>query len=537
MFRLGRNIVSERKSACYSIKAAQVPNMRVTNKMMTNNMLYNISNNKNSLSKLEDQYSSGLKIQRPSDDPIITVRALKLRTNLTELNQYYEKNIPDALSWMDVTESALKSMNDIITQVHTYCVQGANDPLKEEDRQSIVKTLAELKQQIYQEGDSNYAGRYVFTGYKTNTSLVFSEDTTNLNYSMTEIMSGKDVDIIKRTINNLDTSLYDADSPEDSDFGDKSSIVQAYRMRLAYDNVMSEEDGGEIAINFPVFDENGKHTYEDDGTLITENYTGTVVHKNSFDKGAYEPEEDEIYFLKDTGELILGSAVYADFKDINDIRITYQKGEFAKNDLRPEHYFDCTVTNTDLPDDDPVIYVKQNQEIQYEVNFNQKLVINTQGSDAIKHTIGRTIDELVNTVNDVINIQTKIDEAKKMLEETGITKAQEDKINEMIATLETEYTLKTEVMQNTFESALTIMKKQQDGVNVALADLGSRYVRLELTQNRLSTEQIDFEDLLSTNEDADLVDTIIRFKSLETIYNASLSASAKVVKNTLLDFL
>ena len=101
--------------------------MRITNKMMTNNALYNINSNKNLMSALEQQYSSGKKITKPSDDPIVAVRALKFRTNLSELNQYYEKNIPDALAWMDVTESALKTVNSIITSMNTYCNQGAND--------------------------------------------------------------------------------------------------------------------------------------------------------------------------------------------------------------------------------------------------------------------------------------------------------------------------------------------------------------------------------------------------------------------------
>ena len=153
--------------------------MRITNKMMTNNVLTNINGNKNSLSKLEQQYSTGLKISKPSEDPIVAVRALKLRTNLNELNQYYEKNIPDALSWMDVTESALGTINEILTEVHTSCVQGASDTLTTDDRNAILANLKQYKEQIYQEGSSNYAGRYVFTGYKTDTSLVFDEETTN----------------------------------------------------------------------------------------------------------------------------------------------------------------------------------------------------------------------------------------------------------------------------------------------------------------------------------------------------------------------
>ncbi len=74
-------------------------------------------------------------------------------------------------------------------------------------------------------------------------------------------------------------------------------------------------------------------------------------------------------------------------------------------------------------------------------------------------------------------------------------------------------------------------------MNVATADLGSRYVRLQLTESRLSDEQTDFEDLLSTNEDADMVDTIIKYRAMYSIYNASLSAAAKSMQTTLMDFL
>ena len=51
--------------------------MRITNKMMTNNMLHNINTNKNNMSNLENKYASGMEIQKPSDDPIVAVRALK----------------------------------------------------------------------------------------------------------------------------------------------------------------------------------------------------------------------------------------------------------------------------------------------------------------------------------------------------------------------------------------------------------------------------------------------------------------------------
>ena len=160
--------------------------MRVTNQIMTNNTLANINTNKLNLMKREEQYETGKKIQRPSDDPVIAVRALKLRNNLTEINQYFKKNVPDAKSWIQVTESALTQVTDICTTLHGLADQGANGTLTSTDRTSIMKTMQQYRQQIYQEGNANYAGRYVFTGYKTDTSLTYLNDDKSKQYTITE---------------------------------------------------------------------------------------------------------------------------------------------------------------------------------------------------------------------------------------------------------------------------------------------------------------------------------------------------------------
>ena len=504
---------------------------------MTNNVLYNINANKNSLSKLEERYSTGMKIQRPSEDPIVATRALKLRTNLTELNQYYEKNIPDALAWMDLSESALKEANDILTKIHTYCVNGSTDTLTEQDRNSIVATLKQYRDQIFQEGNTNYAGRYVFSGYKTDTSLVFDEQTTNLNYRITEKLSGRDIDIIQTTLNSVELSSYNPDDPTSFHIANKPNYVSAYRLRLAYSDLKTQEENGELNIQFPVRDADGDIQYDDEGNMELEDFTGTVNYISSTDPTAYTPEAGTINFLADIGEIVMSEDVYKEWKELGQINVSYHKDSFSKNDLRPEHYFDCEVTNLTDENPDPIYYTKSDQMIRYEVNFSQTMAINTQGSDAITHSIGRVIDDIINAVNDVMATENKITEVEKMLTDTSISGEQKTALNEMLEILKTEKTLKDEVLQNTFGRALTEVTNQQNKMNVAIADLGSRYSRLELTESRLATEQGDFEDLLSKNEDADIVDTVIKLNSQETIYNASLSAASKLVKNTLLDFI
>ena len=92
--------------------------MRITNKIMLNNSLTNINNNKILQDNLNTQISTQKKITRPSDDPVVAIRALRLRTNLSEITHYHEKNVEDAKSWLSVTEDALGTVSEVITDMY-----------------------------------------------------------------------------------------------------------------------------------------------------------------------------------------------------------------------------------------------------------------------------------------------------------------------------------------------------------------------------------------------------------------------------------
>lgn len=482
--------------------------MRITNKMMTNNMMSNINKNKNLLSKLDEQYSTGKKIQRPSEDPIIAVRALKLRTNLSELNQYYEKNIPDARSWMSVTEEAMKNMNEILTKINSSCVQGATDSLTASDRSSIVETLEEMKKQIYQEGNANYAGRYVFTGYKTNSALSFEEDTVN-SYTIKENLTGEDMDAITKVTYGL------TGGPETS----SPSTINTHRIRLSYDNL---DTANPTSITY--IDKDGNP-----GTIAATNIVSASLSNTTIDP--YSPAAGTINYIPETGELILSDSVYSSLQGAQQISVTYGKTNFEAGDLKPENYFDCTDNKNS------VNYTVADQQIQYEINFNQKLTVNTQAKDAFDHGIGRDIDEILSAVKDVELTESKLAEVKKQLEDKSLTQTQIDALKITQQNLETEFKLKTDIMQSKFNIGIRGSSKAQDGLNTAIADLGTRTIRLDLTEDRLSSQQVDFEDLMSNNEDADIAETYIKLNSAETIYTASLNAAGKVVRASLLDFL
>lgn len=496
--------------------------MRVTNKMMTTNCMNDINKNKVSLNKLMEQYTTGKKISRPSEDPIVAVRALKLRSNYVELNQYLEKNIPSAQSWLDTTEGALTNVDTLLTTIYEQFTQGANDSLSVTDRDSIMRSLKEYVNQIYEEGNTQYAGRYVFTGYKTDTSLTFTEDTTNLNYEITETFSGADITSTKYVVNGYSANSYDAADPGATDYSSTPETVEVYRIRLSYDELKYDQATGQIA-------------YYVDGV----EYFADVKH--STDDDCYSIAKDgNAQFIPETGELVFSKSQYDTFSSAKEISITYEKDTFNKGDLRPEHYFNTTVTDTSkLPGDSGYItqYTVSDQQIQYEINFGQKLTVNTQAKDVLTHTLAREVQELSAIVDKMTALEADMAEVEKKLEEESLTEEQKESLTKLQEKLETQYALQSKIMTERFAQGMTTTKNMQNTISTATSDLGARYIRLELTENRLETEQAELEELISSNEDADIVETVIKYNSQQTIYNASLSVASKVVKNSLLDYI
>ena len=157
--------------------------MRVTNKMIMNNAASNINSTKEIVNTRNKQMTTQKKIDKPSDDPVIAVRSLRLSTTLSQVTQYYSKNIPDANQWIDITETALINIRNISDDCRTIAVAGSSDSKNSQsDRNIMLTQLESLQKQLFAEGNADYANRTVFTGYRTNSNLTFTDDETLTQY-------------------------------------------------------------------------------------------------------------------------------------------------------------------------------------------------------------------------------------------------------------------------------------------------------------------------------------------------------------------
>jgi len=145
--------------------------MRVTNNMLINNMISNIGKNMSRMETYQKRLATGKKISVPSDDPIVAARALKLRTDVSQIEQY-KRNVDDALSWLEITESALNNIGEILQRIRELAVQASNSTMTDDDTEKTAEEVAQLKDQLILISNSTYAGRYIFSGFKTDTKLI-----------------------------------------------------------------------------------------------------------------------------------------------------------------------------------------------------------------------------------------------------------------------------------------------------------------------------------------------------------------------------
>lgn len=283
--------------------------MRVTNSMISNSSRSHIANAKYELMKRENQYTTQKKILRPSDDPTIAIRSLQLRTTYSQIEQYADKNVKDAIEWMDTTDSALEQIDKILTLMKPELSKGYNDYLGLDERHSVLSVLKEYSRAIFEDqANADYSGRYMFTGYRTDTSLLFPDDVKNLEYEIKQKFTSNDIDTIKYVSGG---ATYNASSTADDYAKQVPKQDTAYHLKLAYDNCANSAITG-AATTQPAITITLKDGTTGTGTPVT------VRTMKSTDAGADDFAtalgKNGALYLYDTGEIIFSSATYANIR-------------------------------------------------------------------------------------------------------------------------------------------------------------------------------------------------------------------------------
>lgn len=152
---------------------------RITTGMTPSLVLNNLNTDLAALDTTQEQLSTGLKINEPSDDPSGTAIALQLNSQIAAM-QGYSSNVSDGLAWTNTATAALQSIQQMTQSARTMIVEGGNGTLNQNDLNSIADQLNNVIASIKQNANTQYDGMYIFAGNATQTqpySTTVGQDT------------------------------------------------------------------------------------------------------------------------------------------------------------------------------------------------------------------------------------------------------------------------------------------------------------------------------------------------------------------------
>ncbi|RMI06766.1 flagellar hook-associated protein FlgL [Cellulomonas triticagri] len=136
---------------------------RVTHFTVRNSTLENLQNNLGKMSTLQSQMSSGVKINRPSDDPSGTADVLRLNNEQRQLAQY-SRNAADGEAWLVTIDAALQTSSEALRKARDLTVQGGNGAMGATSKIALAEEIEGIRDALLAQANTTYLGRPVFAG-------------------------------------------------------------------------------------------------------------------------------------------------------------------------------------------------------------------------------------------------------------------------------------------------------------------------------------------------------------------------------------
>ncbi|HYZ82247.1 MAG TPA: flagellar hook-associated protein FlgL [Solirubrobacteraceae bacterium] len=143
--------------------------MRITTQMTTAGVLANINNVQSQLATTQQQLSTGLRINQPSDDPYGASLAIQLKNDMAGLSNY-QASVTDGTAWASAADTSLTNVMSMLQRAQELTVQAANGNESSTDLSSTADEIDQLAEAMKQEANAQYNGQYIFSGTATGTA-------------------------------------------------------------------------------------------------------------------------------------------------------------------------------------------------------------------------------------------------------------------------------------------------------------------------------------------------------------------------------
>lgn len=273
--------------------------MRMTNQLMKFMNNYDYQTNMKALYKLNNQMSTGLKIQNSFEDSSVYNDGMRLDYEVATLEQV-QTATSKAQHFSKNTDKALGEFKQQLETFKTKLVQGANEIHSKTSREAIANDLQGIKNHLVNIANTSINGQFLFSGSAINTKPVNGE--TNEYYGNAQAMKTVGGAQVNLTYNQNGQELF---LGKDGDYNKK---VTSNTM-LKAQNLDDRNKTVYIDSEHKMRDLIGFKYVKDEKTLTNQDFTGTGVRQF----------QDTTFFLQ--GKKPNGTSFTSKFKMTSDASI------------------------------------------------------------------------------------------------------------------------------------------------------------------------------------------------------------------------
>ena len=144
--------------------------------------------------------ADGSSLHRPSDDSLAYSQLLRYQNTHSE-NEQYQRNVKNALSWMNHSQASLDHISQIMQTFTGKAVDAANDSNTENDMTAISKEMMVQIEEVVATANTQEGDRYLFSGQRDLTKP-FTLSTTTVDRGLAKTLDSHQVAFFRG--NNVD---------------------------------------------------------------------------------------------------------------------------------------------------------------------------------------------------------------------------------------------------------------------------------------------------------------------------------------------
>lgn len=144
-----------------------VPSSRISDSFVRQQLLEQMQQQQQSLTKLQNEISSGSQLTLPSDNAPAAIRAVGLQSQLAQ-NQQYATNLSTNSSYLSASDSALGQVDTLLTNVQGIALGATGSTASDASRQAAAQQVQNSMSQVMSLANTIFDGRYLFAGSQTN---------------------------------------------------------------------------------------------------------------------------------------------------------------------------------------------------------------------------------------------------------------------------------------------------------------------------------------------------------------------------------